>query len=106
MAKEVKKTIEVEDKTKTEVLDTVKDTKTVETPEVKEEEKVVEETKEDANNEEKSQTEEPKEENPEDKPINIEKVETPTNLHESKCTPHKRVRMGFGYLNGWNGMEY
>ena len=38
MAKEVKKTIEVEDKTKTEVLDTVKDTKTVETPEVKPEE--------------------------------------------------------------------
>ena len=106
MAKEVKKTIEVEDKTKTEVLDTVKDTKPVETPEVKEEEKVAEQTKEDINNEEKPQSEEINEEKPKDKPINIEKVETPTNLHESKCTPHKRVRMGFGYLNGWNGMEY
>ena len=98
MAKETKKSIKVEDKTKTEVVDTVKDTKPVETPEVKEEEKVTEQTKEDINNEEKPQSE--------DKPINTEKEKTPANLHESKCTHNKGVRIGFGYLNGWNGMEY
>lgn len=96
MAKETKNSIKVEDKTKTEVVDTVKDTKPVETPEVKEEEKVAEQTKKDINNEEK----------PKEKPINTEKEETPTNLHESKCTYHKGVRIGFGYLNGWNGIEY
>ena len=98
MAKETKKNIKVEDKTKTEVVDIVKDTKPVETPEVKEEEKVTEQTKEDINNEEKPQSE--------DKPINTEKEKTPANLHESKCTHNKGVRIGFGYLNGWNGMEY
>ena len=96
MAKETKNSIKVEDKTKTEVVDTVKDTKPVETPEVKEEEKVAEQNKKDINNEEK----------PKDKPINTEKEETPANLHESKCTHNKGVRIGFGYLNGWNGMEY
>ena len=98
MAKETKKNIKVEDKTKTEVVDIVKDTKPVETPEVKEEEKVTEQTKEDINNEEKPQSE--------DKPINTEKEKTPANLHESKFTHNKGVRIGFGYLNGWNGMEY
>ena len=106
MAKETKKGIKAEDKTKTEVVDTVKDAKPVETPEVKEEEKVAEQTKEDINNEEKPQPEETKEENPNDNPINIEKEETPVKLHESKCTHQKGVRIGFGYLNGWNGMEY
>ena len=96
MAKETKKSIKVEDKTKTEVVDTVKDTKPVETPEVKEEEKVAEQNKKDINNEEK----------PKDKPINTEKEETNANLHESKCTHNKGVRIGFGYLNGWNGIEY
>lgn len=106
MAKETKKGIKAEDKTKTEVVDTVKDAKPVETPEVKEGEKVAEQTKEDINNEEKPQPEETKEENPKDNPINIEKEETPVKLHESKCTHQKGVRIGFGYLNGWNGMEY
>ena len=106
MAKETKKNIKVEDKTKTEVVDTVKDTKQVETPEVKEEEKVAEQTKEDINNDEKPQPEEPNEDNPKDNPINIEKEETPAKLHKRKCTHHKGVRIGFGYLNGWNGMEY
>lgn len=103
MAKEVKKNIEVKDKTKTEVVDTVKDTKQVDTNKVKEEQKVAEQTKKDTNNKEKAQPDESKKENTEDSSINIEKIETPT---ESKCTPNKRVRMGFGYLNGWNGMEY
>ena len=106
MAKETKKNIKVEDKTKTEVVDTVKDTKPVETPEVKEEEKVAEQTKKDINNEEKPQSEELNEEKPKEKPINTEKEETNANLHESKCTHNKGVRIGFGYLNGWNGMEY
>lgn len=106
MAKEAKKNIEVKDKTKTEVVDTVKDTKQIDTNKVKEEQKVTEQTKEDTNNKEKSQPKESKEENTDDKPINIEKVEMPTNLQESKCAPRKGVRIGFGYLNGWNGMEY
>ena len=106
MAKEVKKNIEVKDKTKTEVVDTVKDTKQVDTNKVKEEQKVAEQTKKDTNIKENAQPEESRKENTEDSSINIEKIETPINLLESKCTPNKRVRMGFGYLNGWNGMEY
>ena len=106
MAKEVKKNIEVKDKTKTEVVDTVKDTKQVDTNKVKEEQKVAEQTKKDTNIKENAKPEESRKENTEDSSINIEKIETPTNLPESKCTPNKGVRMGFGYLNGWNGMEY